>query len=73
MRTFPKNCKHLNIDFCNARGLFENFGKLEDGVSKFSNISIFGRNQMNEPCEAFCIFNSLKYYYSMAKSGLLSK
>ena len=57
MRTFPKNCKHLSIDFCNILigkfeieiGLFENFGKLEDGVSKFSNIPIFGRNQMNEP------------------------
>ena len=34
-----------------GRGLFENFGKLEDGVSKFSNIPIFGRNQMNEPME----------------------
>jgi len=32
-----------------GRGLFENFGKLEDGFSKFSNIPIFGRNQMNEP------------------------
>ena len=32
-----------------GRGLFEIFGKLEDGVSKFSNIPIFGRNQMNEP------------------------
>ena len=32
-----------------GRRLFENFGKLEYGVSKFSNIPIFGRNQMNEP------------------------
>ena len=32
-----------------GRRLFENFRKLEDGVSKFSNIPIFGRNQMNEP------------------------
>ena len=35
-----------------GRGLFEIFGKLEDGVSKFSNIPIFGRNQMNEPLVA---------------------
>ena len=36
-----------------GRGLFENFGKLEDGFSKFSNIPIFGRNQMNEPFDTF--------------------
>ena len=69
MRTFPKNID-LNIDFCNiligkfeiGRGLFENFGKLEDGFSKFSNIPIFGRYQMNEPLEA------IKYHFD-ARNG----
>ena len=43
-----------------GRRLFENFRKLEDGVSKFSNIPIFGRNQMNEPrtLEDSCQWNS---------------
>ena len=56
MRAFPKNTKHLNIKISKyvikfeiGRGLFENFGKLEDGVSKFSNIPIFRKKQMNEP------------------------
>ena len=38
--------------------LFENFRKLEDGVSKFSKIPIFGRNQINEPLTLFVIFFS---------------
>ena len=45
-------CSNILIGkFKIGRGLFENFGKLEDGFSKFSNIPIFGRNQMNEPIE----------------------
>ena len=58
MRAFPKNTMQLNIflwkyvmKFEIGRRLFENFRKLEDGVSKFSNIPFFGRNQMNEPSQ----------------------
>jgi len=44
-----------------GRGLFENFGKLEDGVSKFSNIPIFGRHQMNEPTVLLHFNNPLHF------------
>ena len=51
-----------------GRGLFENFGKLEDGVSKFSNIPIFGRNQMNEPC----YFNPIARYEAFGRMRWIS-
>ena len=45
---FTYHTNSRNGKFEIGRELFENFGKLEDSVSKFSNIQKIGRNQMNE-------------------------
>ena len=46
-------------------GLYEIFGKLEDGVSKFSNLPIFGRNQMNEPIISNLFITSFKLKFTI--------